>query len=253
MKITYREMGEGQPFIIAHGLFGFSDNWQSHANKLADYYRVILVDQRNHGHSDWSEVHTYDAMADDLHELIQELELENVILMGHSMGGKTVMRFAQKYTDLLDKLIVVDMGVKQYPMHHREIIDAILAIDLSVVKTRGDADEAMSKNISSFGIRQFLLKNLFWKEKQQLAWRMNIDVLNREMAEILKPLEFMEVFTPTLFIRGELSNYILDEDWNEIEDFFPDSELVSIPNTGHWVHSEAPKEFLEAVLSFCLR
>jgi len=246
-------MGEGQPFIIAHGLFGFSDNWQSHANKLADYYRVILVDQRNHGHSDWSEVHTYDAMADDLYELIQELDLKNVILMGHSMGGKTVMRFAQKYTDLLDKLIVVDMGVKQYPMHHREIIDAILAIDLSVIHTRAGAEEELSKSISSFGIRQFLLKNLFWKEKQQLAWRMNIDVLNREMAEILKTLEFMEVFTPTLFIRGELSNYILDEDWNEIEDFFPDSELVSIPNAGHWVHSEAPKEFLEAVLSFCLR
>ncbi|MDD2981925.1 MAG: alpha/beta fold hydrolase [Crocinitomicaceae bacterium] len=253
MKITYREMGEGQPFIIAHGLFGFSDNWQSHANKLADYYRVILVDQRNHGHSDWSEVHTYDAMADDLYELIQELDLKNVILMGHSMGGKTVMRFAQKYTDLLDKLIVVDMGVKQYPMHHREIIDAILAIDLNVIHTRAGAEEELSKSISSFGIRQFLLKNLFWKEKKQLAWRMNIAVLEREMPEILKPLEEMEVFTPTLFIRGELSNYILDEDWNEIEDFFPDSELVSIPNAGHWVHSEAPKEFLEAVLSFCLR
>lgn len=246
-------MGEGQPFIIAHGLFGFSDNWQSHANKLADYYRVILVDQRNHGHSDWSEVHTYDAMADDLHELIQELDLKNVILMGHSMGGKTVMRFAQKYTDLLDKLIVVDMGVKQYPMHHRDIIDAILAIDLNVVNSRGAAETELTKHISSVGIRQFLLKNLYWKEKKQLAWRMNIEVLEREMPEILKPLEFMEVFTPTLFIRGELSNYILDEDWSEIEDFFPDSELVSIPNAGHWVHSEAPKEFLEAILSFCLR
>lgn len=246
-------MGEGQPFIIAHGLFGFSDNWQSHANKLADYYRVILVDQRNHGHSDWSEVHTYDAMADDLHELIQELDLSNVILMGHSMGGKSVMRFAQKYPELLDKLIVVDMGVKQYPMHHREIIDAILAIDLNVIRTRAGAEEELSKNISSFGIRQFLLKNLYWKEKNQLAWRMNIAVLEREMPEILKALDEMEVFTPTLFIRGEMSNYILDEDWEEIENFFPDSELVSIPNAGHWVHSEAPKEFLEAVLSFCLR
>jgi esterase len=253
VKINYREIGEGQPFIIVHGLFGFSDNWQSHANKLADYYRVILVDQRNHGHSDWSELHTYDAMADDLYELIQELDLSNVILMGHSMGGKSVMRFAQKYTEVLDKLIVVDMGVKQYPMHHREIIDAILAIDLNVIHTRGGAEEELSKSISSFGIRQFLLKNLYWKEKKQLAWRMNIAVLEREMPEILKSLQEIEVFTPTLFIRGEMSNYILDEDWSEIEDFFPDSELVSIPNAGHWIHAEAPKEFLEAVLTFCLR
>ncbi len=253
MKIAYREIGSGQPFIIAHGLFGFSDNWQSHANKLADYYRVILVDLRNHGHSDWSDVHTYDAMADDLFELIQDLELENVILMGHSMGGKTVMRFAQKHEDLLDKLIVVDMGMKQYPMHHRDIIDAIHAIDLNRIKTRSEADKALAENISSIGIRQFLLKNLYWKEKGQLAWRMNVEILEREMPEILKALEFKEIFTPTLFIRGEKSNYILDEDWEDLENNFPDSELVSIPNAGHWVHAEAPKEFTEAILSFCLR
>lgn len=253
MKLHYRELGSGQPFLILHGLFGYSDNWQSHAKKLAEYYRVILIDQRNHGHSDWSDEHTYGAMADDLWELVEDLQLSKIILMGHSMGGKTVMHFAQKHSDVIDKLIVVDMGIKSYPMHHNQILDGLYAIELKPGLTRGEAETQLAQHVDSVGVRQFLLKNLYWKEKGQLAWRMNLEVLHREMPRILDALPEGEVMTQTLFIRGALSNYILEEDFDEIEEQFPDSTIVTIENAGHWVHAEQPESFIQTVLEFCLR
>lgn len=253
MKLHHRELGEGQPFVILHGLFGYSDNWQSFAKKIASYYRVVLVDLRNHGHSDWSNTHNYDAMAEDVFELFQELNLENTILLGHSMGGKTSMRFAQLHPDLLDKLIVVDMGTKSYPMHHNQILEGLNAVHISPELTRSDADNALIPFIDSIGIRQFLLKNLYWKEKGQLAWRMNLAVLEKEMPRILEALPTVKVSIQSLFIRGALSNYILDEDIEEIENQFPDSHFITIENAGHWVHAEQADTFLQSVLEFCLR
>jgi len=254
MKIHYREMGEGQAFVILHGLFGYSDNWQTQAKKISEYYRVILVDQRNHGHSPWSDEFSYELMAEDLLELFIELDLKKVILMGHSMGGKTAMVYAQHHKEYLEKLIVIDMGIKQYPMHHEEILKGLHSIDLTKDLSRSKAEEKLNQYVESPGVRQFLLKNLYWNEQKKLAWRMNIEVLERKMDEILKAIDpHLEVLVPCLFIRGELSNYILEEDWDEIEAVFPDSQLISIPNAGHWVHAEAPTAFLDSVLGFCLR
>ena len=253
MKLHYRELGEGQPLVILHGLFGNSDNWQTHAKKLSEYFRVILVDQRNHGHSDWSNEFSYDLMAKDLNELFIDLNLKKAIVLGHSMGGKTAIRFTQLYPSKIEKLIVVDIGVKEYPMHHEEILKGLHSIDLEKVTTRREAEEILSKYIPSNGVRQFLLKNLYWIEKGKLAWRMNIPVLEKEMPEILTILPNKEIFNSTLFIRGMLSNYILDEDIPKLEDQFTDFQMVSIENAGHWVHAEAPLEFIEIVLEFCLR
>jgi pimeloyl-ACP methyl ester carboxylesterase len=253
MKLHYREMGEGQPMVILHGLFGFSDNWQTHAKKLAEYYRVILVDLRNHGHSDWSDEFSYSLMANDLKELCDDLRLKKILLIGHSMGGKVAMLFAQRYEGLLEKLIVVDIGVKAYPMHHQHILAGLHALDVDNMKARSEADAILRKYIDSEGVIQFLLKNLYWKEKGKLAFRMNLPVLEREMEEILSAIPEEEVMIPTLFIRGELSNYILDEDIPELEERFADFHLMTIPEAGHWVHAEAPDQFLEAVLGFCLR
>lgn len=253
MKIYYRELGEGRPLMILHGLFGFSDNWQTHAKKLAEYYRVILVDLRNHGRTEWSDDFSYDLMADDVFELCQKLQLEDLIVMGHSMGGKVAMRLAQKHENCLEKLIVVDMGVKEYSMHHEHILAGIHSVKPTEITSRRQAEEQLSKFIDSKGIRQFLLKNLYWVEKGKLAWRMNVKILEKEMANILSPIPQKEVMLPTLFIRGGISNYILDEDIEGIEGVFPDSEVITIQNAGHWVHAEQPREFIETVLSFCLR
>lgn len=253
MKLHYRVLGEGQPFVILHGLFGYSDNWQSHALKLAQYFQVILVDQRNHGHSPWAETHTYDGMVDDLYTLCQDLKLENIILLGHSMGGKTAMHFTAKYEELVDKLIIVDMGIKSYPPHHTEIITGLKSLNLPEYSSRGQADKALQQSISSYSIRQFLLKNLYWVEKGKLAWRMNLEVLDKEMPQILQAFSYDDtLMLPTLFIRGAASNYILDEDYTSIKDIFIDAQIVTIEEAGHWVHAEQPEEFLNTVLSFCL-
>ena len=253
MLLHYKEIGEGKPLVILHGLFGTSDNWQTHAKKLGEYYRVILVDQRNHGHSPWSEDFTYEHLADDLERLIQHLGIDQFTLIGHSMGGKTAMYYSQKYPNRLEKMVIVDIGIKRYPMHHNEIIKGIKSIDLSTIESRSAAEQAMLPFVDSYGVRQFLLKNLYWIEKGKLAWRMNVDVLEREMEEILAPIPPIEVWTPTLFLRGAMSNYILDEDWDGIEEIFPDATLETIENAGHWVHSEQPEEFIEKILGFIIR
>jgi len=253
MKLHYRELGEGKPMVILHGLFGYSDNWQTHAKKLAEYYRVILVDLRNHGHSDWADDTSYELMAEDVFELCRELQLNNFILLGHSMGGKVAMHFAQQHEDLLYKLVVVDIGMKEYPMHHEHILAGIHSVDLMNNSARSQAEAQMSAFIESEGVKQFLLKNLYWKEKGKLAWRMNVEALERDMPNILAEVPKIQVSIPTLFIRGALSNYILDDDISDIEDVFVDSEVVTIENAGHWVHAEAPAEFLDTLLSFCLR
>lgn len=253
MKLHFREFGVGQPLLILHGLFGFSDNWQSQAKKLSDYYRVILIDLRNHGRSPWSDNFSYDLMAQDIFELCQELSLKDIILVGHSMGGKVAINFAQSNEFLLAKLVIVDIGIKSYPMHHENILAGIHSVDLPNISSRSQAYDQISVHIESEGIKQFLLKNLYWRQKGTLAWRMNVIVLEREMNNILSAIKKVVLSVPTLFIRGSMSNYILDDDIESIEDLFIDSEIVTIHNAGHWVHAEAADEFLEYLLSFCLR
>lgn len=253
MLLNHKIFGEGQPLVILHGLFGSLDNWLTHAKKLSEYYKVILVDHRNHGHSDWSEEFSYDILANDLYELLNYLNISETILLGHSMGGKTAIEFTQKHPTFVSKLIVVDIGVKQYPMHHDVILEGLGAIDLNVVKTRGEANKILSQYIDSIGVKQFLLKNLYWKDQGQLAWRINIPVLEKSMPNILAEMKKIELLNQTLLIRGAQSNYILEEDIDDLEDMFTDFQLVTIENSGHWVHAESPEVFIETVLSFCLR
>ncbi len=163
------------------------------------------------------------------------------------------MRYAQLHPEGIEKLIVVDMGVKAYPPHHTDILEGLSKVDLTVVKSRSEVEAILLPYVPVDGTRQFLMKNLYWKEKTQLAWRMNVPVLEREMEAILAAVPSDEVMIQTLFIRGALSKYITDEDIPELEDQFPDSDVITVPNAGHWVHAEAPEAFINAVLEFCLR
>jgi len=251
MKLHYRKIGEtGPALFILHGLFGSSDNWQTLAKKFAKNYTVYLVDQRNHGHSPHSIEFNYDLMVADLAELIDDLELDTFNLLGHSMGGKTAIGFAAEYPELLNKLIVVDISHKQYPMHHQQIIEGLKSIDLNVIKTRGTADKQLAKYIDNFAIRQFLLKNLYWESKGQLAWRINVPVLSNEIEKIIEEIYFRTIDVPTLFIRGEQSNYIVEADFDNLKHKFPNSKIITAKNAGHWVHAEVPQFFYDTVIKF---
>lgn len=252
MKLNYKREGNGDPLIIIHGLFGSLDNWQTLGKKFAEDFDTILVDQRNHGHSPHSDGFDYDLMAQDLIELIKDLEFEKVNIIGHSMGGKTAMRAAQLRPDLINKLVVVDIGPKGYPMHHDSILEGLHAIDFNVVKSRGQANEAISPYIQDEGVKQFLLKNLYWKEKGVLDWRINLPVITANMEKIISQLPADEVTVPTLFIRGEKSNYIIEDDYTDIFMQFPNSDIETIYNAGHWIHAENPFDFYNLVIDFLI-
>lgn len=250
MTLNFREYGSGQALIILHGLFGSSDNWQSLGKKLAAHYHVFLIDQRNHGHSPWSDQFSYDLMASDLFEFVNSHGLQDILLVGHSMGGKTAMHFCAQHSALVEKLVVVDIAPKAYPPHHDQIFEALMSLDFNKLSSRSEAEVQLSYFIEDPAVKQFLLKNLYWKSKEQLALRMNVAVLHREMREILKDLQLPVLFNDTLFIRGGKSNYIVEEDYAEIEHLFPNGQIVSIADAGHWVHAEAAQQFERILLSF---
>jgi len=252
MKLFYRKFGQGQPLIILHGLFGQSDNWNTLAKKFAEQgFEVYIVDLRNHGLSPHSGVWNYQVMSEDILELINDNHLQQVILLGHSMGGKVAMQFAIKHPELLSKLIVVDIAPKYYPQHHTEVLDALNAVDFKVVKSRKDVETILSSFISDYGTKQFLLKNIYWKENSDLDWRFNLKVITEQIENVgeLTPSNTV-CYTPVLFIRGEASTYILDKDLDLIRDIFPNNVLETILGAGHWVHAEKPKEFYECVMKY---
>ena len=253
MKLFSRIMGEGQPILIVHGLFGMSDNWQSLGKKFADFYEVHLVDQRNHGRSPHSAVFNYEVLANDLLNYIKNHKLKNVILMGHSLGGKTAMQLAVKHPDLVQKLIIVDISPKAYPVHHDKIIEALQSLDFDDLKSRGEADIKLAEYIDDASVRQFLLKSLYWVEKEQLAFRFNLKAIADHITEVGKVLTDKMVYKgPSLFIDGASSAYIVDEDEDLILEHFPEAEIVTIADAGHWVHAEQPKRFFDEVLRFCI-
>lgn len=255
MKLFYRKYGTGKPIIILHGLFGQSDNWQTQAKNLAERgYEIYAVDQRNHGLSPHDDEFNYKAMSTDLYELINDLGLNKVIVIGHSMGGKTALQFAVDHPEKINKLIVADIAPKSYPPHHQQVFEALQAIDFSSIKTRKEADEMLSKHIADDGTKQFLLKNIYWKTDIRLDWRFNIKAIKENIDAIGAEIELPRVYTKNdfgaLFIRGENSGYILDSDIPDIRNYFPDSEFVTVEGAGHWLHAEKPKKFLEEVIRF---
>ncbi len=252
MKLFYRKSGHGQPLIILHGLFGQSDNWNTLVKQFSENgFEVYAVDARNHGLSPHSDEWNYKVMSDDILELIKDNNLEDVIFMGHSMGGKVAMQFAIDHPQHLDKLIVVDIAPKYYPLHHQSVLAALQAVDFSVVKARREVEDVLSQYISDLGTKQFLLKNIYWKENGELAWRFNLNVMVQKIENIGEATVSDKICdVTTLFIRGEKSNYILEEDIDLIQEIFPRSILETITDAGHWVHAEQPKAFFECVMKF---
>lgn len=252
MKLHYRKLGEGKPVVILHGLFGLSDNWQSFGKAIAENnFSVYLVDIRNHGNSPKSEVFNYKVLADDVVELIESEEVNNPVIIGHSLGGKIAMQLALSYSEKISSLVVVDMAPKYYAPHQQRIIEALQSVNFHFVKSRSEADKILSEKIHDVSTRQFLLKNLYWREKNKLDWKFNLAVIANNIEEIGKEITSINSFTkPTLFIRGEKSNYILDSDFVKIKILFPDAEILTAPNAGHWVHADNLQWMVDSVRNF---
>ncbi|WP_422089349.1 alpha/beta fold hydrolase [Tenacibaculum ovolyticum] len=253
MQILHsRIVGEGKPLLILHGYFGMGDNWKTHANSLAkDGFQVHLIDQRNHGRSFHSDEFDYESMVTDLYNYIKHYQLEKVHLLGHSMGGKTVMLFATEYAGLVDKLIVADISPRMYPPHHHDILKALNSVDFTIQNSRKLIDGKLSELISEVGIRQFLLKSVYRKTKDELAFRFNLKSLTENNNEVGEALPSFTVFEgDTLFLKGENSGYISVNEEPIIEAHFPNSTIKSIRKAGHWLHAENPVDFYTEVIAF---
>ncbi|UII33721.1 alpha/beta fold hydrolase [Fulvivirga ulvae] len=251
MKLNYREIGEGKPLIILHGLFGSSDNWMSVAKELEGHFKMYLIDQRNHGQSPHSDEFNYAAMASDLSEFIEEHRIENPSILGHSMGGKTAMNFAINHADKWDKLIVVDIAPRAYPVHHDTILKGLKSIDVDNLKSRGEADKQLAEYVRDLGTRQFLLKNLARKSEGGFEWKINLPVIDKNIEAMGEGIQQqLAIEKDVLFIRGENSDYIQDKDNILIVQLFPNSEVKTVKNAGHWVHAEQPEALLEIIREF---
>lgn len=244
--------GQGRPLLIIHGFLGMSDNWKTLSMQyVAQGFQVHALDLRNHGKSFHADDFTYKVMMDDVVEYCQFHQLTSVDVIGHSMGGKVAMLLATTYPELVNKLIVADIGPKYYPPHHDVILASLNAVDFSKKPSRSDVEEIVSEYIHDFGTRQFLLKNLYWQEPGQLAFRFNLKVFNEKIATIGEALPFESHFEgPTLFLRGDKSDYILDSDFETILHHFPKAEIATVSNAGHWLHAENPAEFFEKTVHF---
>lgn len=245
-------LGQGSPLLILHGFLGMSDNWKTVGSKYADAgYEVHLIDQRNHGSSFWSNEFNYDVLAEDLNRYMQHHTIDHAILLGHSMGGKTAMQFACTYPDRTYKLMVADIAPKYYPPHHDQIIEGLNSLNFDHISSRKDADEQLSQYINNLGVRQFLLKNLYWVEKTRMGFRFNLPLLSQKMEEIGENIGATDIYRGrTLFLRGDKSEYVSNADLAEIERHFPLAKLETIANAGHWLHAENPEQFFEKSISF---
>ena len=251
MDLKHKIFGHGPPLIILHGLFGTLDNWQTLAKRWAEDFTVLIVDQRNHGRSPHTDEHTYALMAQDLQEFMKRNGLPMAHILGHSMGGKTAMQFALHHPDMIDKLVVVDMAPKAYPGGHTTIIKALNAIDPGKLEDRQQADEQLALSIHQKGVRQFLLKNLSRDPAGGYRWKMNLPVLTRHYPDMIVNIDLDDVLEkPALFIRGDQSDYVEDEDILTILDHFPLGRLETISPAGHWVHAEQPDRLYQLVRDF---
>lgn len=253
MELNHKILGEGEPIIILHGLFGMLDNWQSVANDLAEQFMVILIDLRNHGKSPHSDDWNIELMATDVIDFMHDNWIYDAAILGHSMGGKVAMEIALRESDLVKKLIIVDIAPKGYASGHDIIMDALLDIPIENVKSRSEAEEHLAKKIDDWGIRQFLLKNIAREKEGNYKWKMNLPIIVKNYDTILIETKGDRAYDhPALFIAGSKSNYILEEDAPYIYELFPAATIEVIEGAGHWVHAEKKEELVEMVVQFML-
>jgi esterase len=251
MRLHFHVQGEGFPLIILHGLLGSMDNWRVASKRFAERYKVYCLDLRNHGLSPHSDVMNYPVMAQDLGEFLDLHSLSSAFVLGHSMGGKVAMQFATNFPDRVAKLAVVDIAPRAYETYHRPLLNALLALDLTRFRSYGEVDAALSEAIPEIATRQFLLKNLKRDKDGRLGWKIHLQGIARNYDALAMAVAPEPIFSkPVCFVRGSRSNYVTDEDVAAIRKMFPQSEICTIPEAGHWLHVDTPEAFFRCITKF---
>lgn len=253
MKLHYRKLGEGKPLVVLHGVFGSSDNLFTVCKNISEQgFEVFILDARNHGQSPRADEFNYELLATDLNGFIEEHKLVNPAVLGHSMGGKTVLQFSQMF-DNFSKLIVADIAAKGYSPHHSHIIEGLQAINLSTLTSRKEAEQTFSKYVTDLGEQQFLLKNLYRTENGGFDWRINVPVLAANAENVVASIPLTKkIDKPLLLMRGGDSNYVSDRSVEDLQAYYTDLKLETIEGANHWIHATKPKEFVEGVVEFLL-
>ncbi len=250
--LHYEVLGKGEPVVILHGLFGSGRNWFTLAKTLARDWQVILPDARNHGKSAHASTMAYPDMAGDIIALLAELGLATVHIIGHSMGGKTAMTLALRYPERIKSLTVLDIAPVTYHSTFDQLITAMLNLDLERIRSRGEANEALSASIPEAGLRAFLLHNLA-RRQDGYFWRVNLPLIRQEIKAIC---DFPDKQATShyeaacLFLAGADSEYINTTHLAQIRHYFPGANVKQIAHAGHWLHAEQPETVLEEIQHF---
>lgn len=248
VTLHHRITGTGQPLVMLHGLFGSQENLGAIGRALAEQYQIHGLDLRNHGRSPHTEDHSYALMVEDVVTYLDRMGIERAHFLGHSMGGKTVMQLALDHPQRVERLVVLDIAPVLYEPHHQQIMAGLHSLDLETLGSRNEADQLLAAYVPELPVRQFLLKNLVKTESGRLGWRINLEALTRNYAEIMAGQHSTQPFPrPALFVKGGDSDYIQAEYWPRIQELFPAAVMRIIPRTGHWLHAEKP-EVVAAVI-----
>lgn len=251
MKLNYSEQGSGEPVVLMHGLFGSQSNLGVLARELAAHYWVISVDLRNHGLSPQSDEMNYPVMAADIIELLDELQIEQARLVGHSMGGKVGMQIALSAPQRVRALVVADIAPVTYRAHHDAVLDGLELLWNEPPLSRAQAAEILQPYVAEELTRAFLLKNLYRREDGRFGLKINLPAILENYTPKLSAAPEGEPFSgPVLFVKGELSAYIQEKHRQLIVALFPAAQLKIIPQTGHWLHAEKPQVFNKLVARF---
>lgn len=255
MKLNYQQYSNiGPPLLMLHGLFGNLGNLAWHSKKLAEEFSVYGVDLRNHGGSPHDDALSYPLMAEDVRELIAELNIESCYVLGHSMGGKVAMQLALSYPTLVEKVVVVDIAPVTYPEKtdgHLDILTGMDAVVVRQVKSRAEAEEMLTDYISDESIRKFILTNLLRSKEGSYSWRLNTAAIRHNYDEIrIAPVAEGSFPKPVLLVKGGLSDYIQAKNEAEIVKLFPAASVKTIMQTGHWLHAEKPQVLQKIVSNF---
>ncbi len=251
MKLNYKKFGSGKPIFILHGLFGMSDNWQVFAKKLAEKYEVITVDLRNHGKSPHSTDFDYSYMADDVLELMQDVGCSKCSFIGHSMGGKLAIKIALDNPLLVDKLIILDIGIKKYPKNHIFLLDILSNINIDRYSDRLELEHELKSVIEDYRLRQFIMKNIKRNDKGIFSWKMNLEVIIDNYDKIIEGISSENIYkSDVLFVKGGKSNYILNNDFEKIKEQFPKAKFTTIDNAGHWIHADESEKLFDIITGY---